>query len=301
MSRKPLIFLAILTTLLAGCRPGGSRDTREVITVTVVPFAYFAEQLAGDHFRINVLIPPGASHHNYDPTPRQLEDLENSKALFIDGYLGFELSWVPRFRSNYKDLLIVDLSRGVDLITTEAGEGGEAHAGETGEEDHDHGGVDPHYWLSITEARKLAANMAAGLEQADPAFGETVKANLAVLTKRLDSLGNKLAQDLGKLNHRDFLIFHPALTYLSRDYHLSQHSMESGGKEPSAAHIRNLVDLARKDRINTIFIQKEYDQENALTLSREIGAKIVVIDPMAPDWFSEMENLGMKLKEMDNR
>ena len=75
--------------------------------------------------------------------------------------------------------------------------------------------------------------------------------------------------------------------------------MELAGKEPTAAHFKKLVDIAAIEKINTIFVQKEYDQENARTLTREIGATILTIDPMSPDWLGEMKELAEKIGKMD--
>lgn len=303
MIKKFLVVLFIPLALFSGCKTRQVADGKPVVTVTIIPLRYFAEQLAGDHFRINVLVPPGVSHHNYDPTPRQLQELEKSKALFIIGHLGFEKSWIPKMRSNYRNLPVIDLSASISLIAVEGGEG--IHAGEkepaSESAGHSHEGTDPHYWMSVVEARKLAATMAGGLIQADPSCRPAVEKNLERLTARIDSLGGSMTRQFENLTHRSFLIFHPALAYFARDYNLEQHSMELGGKEPTASHFKELVDLARVRNINTVFIQKEYDQENARTLAREIGALIVTIDPMSPDWFTEMEQLAGKVAGMDGR
>lgn len=303
MIRKILIFAFLPLVILSACKTKPAADNRPVITVTVLPLQYFAGQLAGDRYRINVLVPPGASHHNYDPTPRQLQDLEKSGVLFVIGHLGFEKAWIPKMKSNYPKLSIVDLSAGIDLITEEGGEGG--HSGEEAEAEHDEGhsheGVDPHYWMSVIEARKIARNMAEGLIQADPSCRQLVENNLTALDSRLDSLEKEVRPGLLGLNHKSFMIFHPALAYLARDYNLTQYSMEQAGKEPTAKHFRELVDLARAQKINTIFIQKEYDQENAETFARETGTKVIVIDPMSPDWFGEIKSIAGKMLDMDKR
>jgi zinc transport system substrate-binding protein len=268
--------------------------------VTILPFRYFVEQLAGDRFQVNVLVPPGASHHAYDPSPRQLQDLENSKAFFINGYLGFEQTWLPRIRSNHPDLPVVNLSDGIDLITIEGSEG--EHEDKVSLSGHSREGPDPHYWLSVREAKILAGNLARGLITADPQDQQQIQGNLNHLLARLDSLDAELNRALSGLKNRSFIIFHPALNYFARDYNLIQHSMELGGKEPTASHFRDLVNLARTEKINIIFVQKEYDQENAHTLAREIDAEIMTIDPMSADWMDEMTGLVKKLirvKEAD--
>jgi len=246
MIKNIIVGLLVALFILTGCKSKQNNDTRPVITVTILPLQYFAGQLAGNQFRINVLVPPGASHHNYDPTPRQLQDLEKSKVLFVNGHLGFEQAWIPKMKSNYPKLQIVDLSKGINLISEEGGEGG--HEGEdiqtAAAEKHDHEGVDPHYWMSVVEARKLAVTMAAGLISADPSCKQLVEKNLVILDSRLDSLNTVANQKMAGMKHRSFMIFHPALAYFARDHQMMQHSMELAGKEPTASHFRKLVDLA---------------------------------------------------------
>lgn len=294
MFKRLLVFLIPAVFLVTGCHPDSATNTgKPVVTVTILPFRYFVEQLAGDRFNVNVLVPPGANHHAYDPTPRQLQDLEHSKALFVNGYLGFEQTWLPKVRSNLPQLPVVDLSAGIDLITIEGSEG--EHKDEADHQGHSHEGPDPHYWLSARDARILAGNMARGLIAADPQGEQLIQRNLTVLIARLDSLDTTINQALSGIENRSFIIFHPALNYFARDYKLIQHSMELGGKEPTASHFRDLVDLAKNENIGIIFVQKEYDQENARTLAREIGAEIVSIDPMSADWIHEMSSLMGKL------
>ena len=258
MIRKLLIALILPVAMLAGCKTKSADSGKPVITVTILPLRYFAEQLAGDHFTINVLVPPGVSHHNYDPTPRQLQEFEKSRALFIIGHLGFEKAWVPKMKSNYPALSVIDLSKGILLISEEGGEGGHAGeepvAGTAGQ--HDHEGVDPHYWMSVSEAKKLAVTMAAGLIKADPACDQMVSNNLALLNRKLDSLASSMNQKFSSLSHRSFMIFHPALAYFARDYQFFQHSMELAGKEPTASHFKDLVDLARVERKSTLSLCK---------------------------------------------
>jgi len=294
-----LVFIAIL--VLSGCKPNTQKiREKPLITVSILPYQYFVEQLAGDNFDVNVLVPPGANHHAYDPTPRQLQDLEASSALFINGHLGFEQSWLPGIRTNHPHLKIIDLSVNANLITIEDSEGSHDHGeAEHAEEGHSHEGPDPHYWLSAKEAKGISALMARALIESAPGLESLITANLNKLVATLDSLDREFTEQLAGVTHRSFIIFHPALNYLARDYGFAQYSMEKGGKEPAASHFKNLVDLSKSEKINTIFIQKEYDQENAETLAKEISARIVIIDPMSGDWLNEMKRIVNDLTSMD--
>ena len=60
--------------------------------------------------------------------------------------------------------------------------------------------------------------------------------------------------------------------------------MEFEGKEPTPSRMKELIDRARKDNLKTIFVQMEYDTKNAKAIAGEIGARIVLIDPLSENW-----------------
>ncbi len=76
------------------------KDGGRVITVSIPPFAYFVEAVAGDDFKVNVMLPPGADHHIWEPLPAQINALAGSEAFIINGQLGFEQAWMGRFQRN---------------------------------------------------------------------------------------------------------------------------------------------------------------------------------------------------------
>ena len=77
-----------------------------------------------------------------------------------------------------------------------------------------------------------------------------------------------------------FLIYHPAFTYMARDYAIEQVSLEDDGKELSADRLRKIVDRARKDEIKKLFYQSQFNQATVATIAAEIGAETVEIDPL---------------------
>jgi zinc transport system substrate-binding protein len=91
------------------------------------------------------------------------------------------------------------------------------------------------------------------------------------------------------------MIFHPALSYLARDYNLEQISVETDGKEPSLSSLKSFIDRGRNEGIKTIFVQREFDIKNAETIASEIGADVYVIDPLAADWESNIRKMAEAL------
>jgi len=146
-------------------------------------------------------------------------------------------------------------------------------------------GVDPHYWVSPECAMKMASSVRKFLIELDPRNQEQYDENFKILTGRIkvvDSLARELSVFSGS---KAFMIYHPNLGYLARDYGLEEIAVESDGKEPTPLKLRNLIDMAKKDNLKIIMVQREYDTKNARAIAEETGSSVVVIDPLSEDWF----------------
>ncbi|MCK5821914.1 MAG: zinc ABC transporter substrate-binding protein [Bacteroidales bacterium] len=285
------IGLLLIIGLFASCKQESKQPDEQSVTVSILPQKYFVQALMGNRFEVNVMVTPGASPANYEPTPRQMAALSKSGLYLTIGHLGFEEAWVPRFQKTYPSLKIVNSSSGIKLL------------GEEEEEEEDHGhshkhGIDPHVWMSPKQARQIVINTAGALTKFDEACKDLIAHNRDSLLNVLDDLDQRYTEALAPIQNRKFIIFHPALSYLARDYHFEQIAMEFEGKEPSPAYFKSIVDRAKSEEIKLLFIQKEFDIENARQMAREIGAELIQIDPLAEDWYSQMLDILKKLQKL---
>lgn len=272
--------------MMCACGNSSHQNEKPTLTVTLEPLRYFTEAIAGDHYEVVSMVPKGSSPESYDPTPQQLVALSRSQAYLRIGYIGFEQAWMKKLEANAPDMKVFDTSRGVDLIRGE----GHWHG------DHFHqGGVEPHIWNSTRNASIIADNIYQALCELDSTHQEEYKI-------RLDSLKETIAQTDANvstfLKNADstFLIYHPALSYFARDYGLKQISIEEGGKEPSPAQLKTLIETCRKEKAHVIFVQQEFDQRNAQLIADELGVNVVSINPLSYDWAEEMIRVAQALK-----
>jgi zinc transport system substrate-binding protein len=289
MKRLTLIIVLIV---LWSCSPDTTGSKKPVISVSIIPQEYFIEQLAGDLVEVNVLIPTGASPATYEPTASQLSRLDQSDLYMKIGYIGFERSWMEKVRSVNPGMKIVDLSNGIEAIMEEEDdEHDHLH-------DHAHGGIDPHIWMSARNAKVISTNIYKELLHLLPDARQNLTNRYNRLNRSLDSLDRAISGMLDNKAGPGFMIYHPALGYFARDYQLKQYPLEIGGKEPSPAHMRWMIDLGREMEIPVIFMQSQFDQKNAEVLAGEIGAEIVQINPLDPDWYQQMLYIAGKLNQI---
>ena len=282
---KKLIYLLILLVCCA-CGNTAQKDEKPILTVTLEPLRYFTEALAGDHYQVVSMVPKGNSQESYDPTPQQLVNLSRSQAYLRIGYIGFEQAWMKKLEENNPDMKVFDTSQGVDLIRGE----GHWHG------DHFHeGGVEPHIWNSTRNASVIADNIFAALCELDAAHQANYQYRLDSLKQIINQTDANVRTSLENADST-FLIYHPALSYFARDYGLKQISIEEGGKEPSPAQLKALIEACRKENAHTIFVQQEFDQRNAQLIADELGVNVVSINPLSYNWAEEMLRVAQALK-----
>lgn len=282
---KKLIYILTLF-ILSACGNTTQKSEKPILTVTLEPLRYFTEAIAGDNYEVVSMVPKGSSPESYDPTPQQLVNLSKSQAYFRIGYIGFEQAWMKKLEANCPNMKIYDTSKGIDLIRDK----GHWHG------DHFHeGGVEPHVWNSTQNALIIADNIYQALCELDSTHQEDYQKRLDVLKQTIRQTDANVRTLLENADST-FLIYHPALSYFARDYGLKQVSIEEGGKEPSPAQLKALIETCRNENVHTIFLQQEFDQRNAQLIANELGVNIVSINPLSYDWVKEMIRIAEALK-----
>jgi zinc transport system substrate-binding protein len=275
--KKLIGLFTVLIIVLVSCAGPRNSTKGRVITVSIPPFKYFVEAIADSDFVVNVMLPPGADHHSWEPLPGQITALAGSEAFITDGYLGFEYSWMDRFKEVNPTMKITNLAQGIDLLEPAEGDHHDKHLNEDE-------GVDPHYWMSPKEAYIIAANVRDVLKKLNPPRSSYYDSNYQKLISRIAATDTIVTRNLKNLPSRSFMIFHPALSYLARDYNLEQISFENEGKMPSPARMKELIDMTKSKGMQVILVQAEYDIKSAKELADETGTKLIVINPLNPDW-----------------
>ncbi len=279
---KTIYAFLIIIYCCCGCGSRQSNNTRPALSVTIEPLRYLTEQIAGDYFEVTTLVPRGNSPETYEPTSRQLMELSRSRALFLTGHLGFERNWLKALQANAPETDFISLSKGIRYIRT-------ATENHTATDGHSHAdGIEPHIWTSPENLRIMAHNLCDALCRIDSAHQTAYRNNLQQLELRIKTVDDSIRTLLKDSRQREFLIYHPTLSYFARDYGLVQHAIETDGKEPSPARLQQLIALCRNKHIRTVFIQQEFDSRNAETIINETGLQPADINPLSYHWETEM-------------
>lgn len=283
---KRFLYLIILCVILAGCKgtpqkqadSGKDSETEKpavtvTVTVTISPYKYFVDQIAKGKVDVNVMVSNGNNPETYEPYAQQMMELSKSALYLKVGSIGFEQTWMKKLQDNAPDMKVIDTSVGIKPAKTPGGN------------------IDPHVWMSCSNARIIASNILKALCELEPKnkafFEKNYQSLLSIIDKRDSTIKESFKKDPDLV--RKFVIYHPILTYFARDYQLEQLAIEEEGREPSASQLKSLIERARKEKIKFCLIQAEFANRNTTTFINESHTKPMDINPLQGDWNRAMQ------------
>lgn len=270
MRKKISMMLMFLMCgiFLFGCGKEQASDKLKV-SVTINPIAEVVSAIGKDKVEVNKMVPDGSEAHDFEPKPKDLEILNNSK-IFIYNGLGME-HWVEQVEGSINsDVTVVDASNGVNIIKVS-----DKHEHEAGE--HSHGkGIDPHEWLSLIEIKQVAKNVLDSLQSEDPENKEYYQGNYNEFIKNVDDLYKEYDAKFKEVKNRNFITGHSAFGYLCRDFNLSQQSISGiwGEGEVTPKKLEELSNFCKENNIKVIFSEANESAKESETLAKESGAEV---------------------------
>ncbi len=254
------------------------------VFVSIPPQKWLCEQLAGKHITTHLLIPKGQEPHGFEPSPKQIRALSTAKLFFMAG-LPFEQEIVRRLDQPGVTIQVVDTSKNIKKIPID--DDGHGHKAEP----------DPHVWLSPPNLKSMAAVMATAIIAHDLGNEALYKKNLWLLNGLLDDLDLSLTKELAPFKGSSFFVFHPAFGYFANRYQLHQVAVETGGKSPRPKQLSALINKARADDVQVIFVQPQFDPRSAENIANAIGGRVVPLDSLAENVVENMGKMAMEIAE----
>ena len=290
MRLKKVILLSVglIFGLVAGGGPAAGQPGKLRVAASILPLADFCREIGGDKVEVQVLIPPGASPHTFEPSPKMLADLAAARVLV---YVGAGLEpWLDKFMQALppgKRPARVEATQGIALLTEipeHAEEGGppaEPHEKQAG---HVHEGEsgNPHVWLDPIYAQDICRRIAAACEKADPDNKGVYEQNLKRYLQQLAQLDEEIRATTAAFRLREFVGFHPSFTYFARRYGLKEVGIieVAPGREPTPRALQNIIKAIHQFGIKVIFSEPQFSPRIAAVLAQEAGVKVLVLDPI---------------------
>lgn len=272
-----VLLLSLLSGMLGGCSaPGGEEKARVSVVASTYPVYLLASAVADGVEGVAVeRLDTGSQSclHDYTLSVDDMKKLEGADVIALNG-VGLEDFMADALSASSAQ--VVDCSEGVALLESlnhDHQEGDEA--------DHDHGHYDPHIWMDPKRAAEMAANLQAGLAQADPDHAQDYAENLTEVAALLESWDSTLA-DLFRSAQEDgveiagLVTFHDGFQYFASAYGLPLLSAieEEAGSEASAKEVQEITALVKEKGIPVIFTEVNGSDATAQAISRETGCAV---------------------------
>jgi len=291
--RASVILLALIITPFVLFGGGNAeQNSKPIVMVSILPHAYFVDQIAGDLVDTAVLVGVGQNPHSYEPSPSQMAQLAKASIWILSG-TDFEHALKDKVSNLYPNLTIVDGTEGMVFRSLE-----EHDHEEEGEEDLIHDlNIDRHTWLGWEQSKVLVHNIADALTTYLGLPEAVVNQRAEQFIAQIDKEFTSLKTGLTDLSGSTVFVYHPSFGYFLDSFALHQEAVETGGKEPTAKDLALLIERAQAAKANVIFVQKQFPAASAEKVAQVVGAHVVALDPLAYDWLGNIRLMGNALLE----
>jgi zinc transport system substrate-binding protein len=293
MKRLLSSLLVVTCIFVGGCRSSKeeSAPAKPRVAVSLAPYKYFVERIAGDLVAVDVVIPAGADPHTFEATPKQVEKLFNATLWFTIGE-PFERKVKSALRGQ-KHPIIIDLQEGI-------GPKSHHHHHETlaQEESCPHctcSSEDRHYWMSPTLAQHQTSVITKQLIRAFPEHRDIFVRRSALLGKDLQNVHDEIARSLREVSHRWVVVSHPALGHFCKDFGFNQISLEHEGKEPTQGHLTSILERAKTLPVACVMTQLQHNPAGAKWVADQLGVESDTIDPYSEDYLNNLRKISQIL------
>ncbi|NTV22493.1 MAG: zinc ABC transporter substrate-binding protein [Candidatus Yonathbacteria bacterium] len=292
MSTSRLILIIVTLVIIFGAltfiiqNTSSTKPSEKLFVVTTLfPLYDMAREIGGTYTETTLLLPPGMSPHNYEPTPSDIMAITHADVFIYTG--PFMEPWVADLLAGIdtSHMTIVNASTHAD-IHHEDGEDEQAHeseeAHEAEEHDHDHEAGDPHIWLSPHNAHVIANDIGTALVEALPSHSVDIANARDTYLAKLDAVFAAYETGLSSCDTRTIIYGgHYAFGYIAEafDLHYVAAQGYSPDAEPSASALATLSDIVKKENATAIFTDALESPAIADTLARETGATVHMLNP----------------------
>lgn len=271
-----LTLCALMAFALCSCSSpavkdeGGDSGKLKIIS-TIFPGYDFAKAVAGDKADVSILVPPGGESHSYEPTPKDIIDIQKCDLFIYCG--GLSDAWVDGVLDSMDEVNTLRMVDCVDMYEEEI------LSVMTADEEEDEGEpeYDEHVWTSPANAVKITEAIRDKIIEADGENSGAYTANADAYINELNALDGEF-RTFFEENPGYIFIFGDRfpLRYFVEEYGVGYFAAFPGCSsetEPSAKTISALISTAKEKGIKTIFYIEFSNHKVADSIAESVGGK----------------------------
>jgi zinc transport system substrate-binding protein len=248
----------LLCALIAAahCR---STDSRPLVVTSFLPIYCWTINIAGEHARVENLLPSRAEPHEYAFTSSDARKLSHADLVIVNG-VSLE-GWLPKFASlapnSAKNLVTLSESLRPQLISD-----------------------NPHLWLDPQLAVAAVTNITAALQRIDATHAPRFASNATAYITRLQKLDADIRQELSGVTNRAIVTYHDAFPYFARRYGFEVVGVVEKVPEvnPTPKYLARLRRTMKERNVQAIFIPPNSASRLARQIAEDFHVQLVELD-----------------------
>jgi len=269
--------VVLLTVALASLLPQHAAGKPLSVITTLFPLQEFAQAVGKENAAVELLLPPGAEPHTWEPRPSDIVKLHHADILI---YISQELEpWMAEVLKSVDNpgLSVIEVAHSFQALKT----ADEHHHGDPPHDTVQHALRDPHIWLNLSYDQTIIDILAAAMSKLDPAAAPYYTKNASEYKQQLQALDQQYRKGLSTCRNRQFIVGgHAAFAYLAERYGLQQIPLYglSPNAEPSPKKMAELIDTAKRHQVKVIYFEQLVSDRLAKVIAREVGAETLVLN-----------------------
>ena len=261
------------------------------VVASLKPVGFIAAAIADGVTPVDVLLPDGASEHDYSLRPSDAKRLKNADLVVwvgpeMEAFMAKSAAELPA----QKNLAMVNID-GVKPLLISGGEDEDEHTAEKSEEQeadahhHHHGEFNMHLWLSPEIARKTAVAIHGKLLELMPQDKAKLDANLQQFEVALADTDKRVSAQLAPVRNKGYFVFHDAYTYFEKQYGLSPtgHFTVNPEIQPGAQRLHQIRTQLVEQKAVCVFAEPQFRPAVIDAVARGTQVRKGTLDPLGTD------------------
>ncbi|MSL22863.1 zinc ABC transporter substrate-binding protein ZnuA [Escherichia coli] len=257
LHKKTLLFAALSAALWGGA----TQAADAAVVASLKPVGFIASAIADGVTETEVLLPDGASEHDYSLRPSDVKRLQNADLVVWVGPL-----------ENVKPLLMKSIH----------GDDDDHDHAEKSDEDHHHGDFNMHLWLSPEIARATAVAIHGKLVELMPQSRAKLDANLKDFEAQLASTEKQVGNELAPLKGKGYFVFHDAYGYFEKQFGLTPlgHFTVNPEIQPGAQRLHEIRTQLVEQKATCVFAEPQFRPAVVESVARGTSVRMGTLDPL---------------------
>ncbi|MFT3712182.1 MAG: metal ABC transporter substrate-binding protein [Archangium sp.] len=288
---RPLLLAALGAVVLTACpkdktdkpsEPAAAAKPR--VAVSIFPLHDIAKRVAGDRLDVVLILPPGKSEHGYEPTPKEVARVADSKLVVLSGFSMDE--WAEKLvktaSPNVQSLELAPKCSPQPFTQDHVGEAAAAEVAKDEDEGEEPGAMDPHFWLDPVRMQTAVDVLVAEFTKLDAAGADGFKARGEEVKKSLATLHAEIDAQQAKWTKRKLVTFHASMGYFIARYKLELAAVIEPfpGREPTAKYMAEVLEAVKKTGAAALFSEPQLDRAPAKTVADQAKLPLFELDPV---------------------